>query len=131
MPASEAAGATVHRGGTYICKWWNGYSASLDLTHPEAVKYFQGRLTYLGDEYGVDGFKLDAGDARAPQAARLADAVSGLPPDQRDAMLLKLEGGLDLETIARVTGVGRETAKSRLRYATARLKQALSGERTE
>ena len=46
-------------------------------------------------------------------------------------MLLKLEGGLDLETIARVTGVGRETAKSRLRYATARLKQALSGERTE
>ena len=53
------------RGGTYICKWWNGYSASLDLTHPEAVKYFQGRLGYLVDEYGVDGFKLDAGDARA------------------------------------------------------------------
>jgi alpha-glucosidase (family GH31 glycosyl hydrolase) len=53
------------RGGSYICKWWNGYSASLDLTHPEAVKYFQGRLSYLVDEYGVDGFKLDAGDARA------------------------------------------------------------------
>ncbi len=53
------------RGGTYICKWWNGYSASLDLTNPEAVKYFQGRLSYLVDEYGVDGFKLDAGDARA------------------------------------------------------------------
>ena len=53
------------RGGTYISKWWNGYSASLDLTNEEAVKYFQGRLAYLVDEYGVDGFKLDAGDARA------------------------------------------------------------------
>jgi alpha-glucosidase (family GH31 glycosyl hydrolase) len=53
------------RGGTHITKWWNGYSASLDLTNPEAVKYFQGRLQYLVDEYGVDGFKLDAGDARS------------------------------------------------------------------
>ncbi len=53
------------RGGTYICKWWNGYSASLDLTNSEAVKYFQNRLAYLVEEYGVDGFKLDAGDARA------------------------------------------------------------------
>lgn len=51
------------RGGTYIRKWWNGYSASLDLTNPQAVEYFQGRLAYLVEEYGVDGFKLDAGDA--------------------------------------------------------------------
>jgi len=51
------------RGGTYIRKWWNGYSASLDLTNPQAVKYFQERLAYLIEEYGVDGFKLDAGDA--------------------------------------------------------------------
>jgi len=51
------------RGGTYIRTWWNGYSASLDLTNPQAVEYFQGRLAYLVDEYGVDGFKLDAGDA--------------------------------------------------------------------
>jgi alpha-glucosidase (family GH31 glycosyl hydrolase) len=53
------------RGGTYMCRWWNGYSASLDLTNPDAVKYFQGRLAYLCDTYGVDGFKLDAGDANA------------------------------------------------------------------
>jgi arylsulfatase A-like enzyme len=51
------------RGGTYMSQWWNGYSASLDLTNPEAVKYFQGRLAYLCETYGVDGFKLDAGDA--------------------------------------------------------------------
>jgi alpha-glucosidase (family GH31 glycosyl hydrolase) len=53
------------RGGTYIRQWWNGHSASLDLTNPEAVTYFQERLAYLVEEYGVDGFKLDAGDASA------------------------------------------------------------------
>lgn len=53
------------RGGTFIYKWWNGYSASLDLTNTEAVKYFQGVLTNLCETYGVDGFKLDAGDADA------------------------------------------------------------------
>ncbi len=51
------------RGGTYIRKWWNGHSASLDLTNPDAVAYFQGRLAYLVNQYGVDGFKFDAGDA--------------------------------------------------------------------
>ena len=45
----------------------------------------------------------------------LAQAVRSLPIDQRDAILLKLEGGLNLDDIARVTGVGRETIKSRLR----------------
>jgi hypothetical protein len=53
------------RGGTYMQRWWNGYSASLDLTNPRAVSYFQERLAYLVKEYGVDGFKLDAGDASA------------------------------------------------------------------
>jgi RNA polymerase sigma-70 factor (ECF subfamily) len=38
------------------------------------------------------------------------------------------EAGLSLEDIAAATGVGPETAKSRLRYATARLRLALQGE---
>jgi RNA polymerase sigma-70 factor (ECF subfamily) len=52
-------------------------------------------------------------------------AILALPPEQRDALLLKLEGGLSLAEIATMTDVGRETVKSRLRYATARLKQVL------
>lgn len=43
--------------------WWNGYSAVLDLSNPKAKKWFKGELQYLVDEYQVDGFKLDAGDA--------------------------------------------------------------------
>jgi RNA polymerase sigma-70 factor (ECF subfamily) len=61
----------------------------------------------------------------AAQAQRLRTALAGLPDEQRDAMVLKLDAGLDLATIAEVTGVGIETAKSRLRYATRSLKQAL------
>ena len=47
----------------YICRWWNGYSGLLDFTHPDAMQWFRDRLAYLQTEYGVDGFKLDAGDA--------------------------------------------------------------------
>ena len=50
------------KGETYISHWWNGYSAVLDLTNPEAVKWIEGQFDYLMKEYGVDGFKLDACD---------------------------------------------------------------------
>ena len=46
-----------------IIRWWNGASACLDLSNPKAQKWFEERLRYLMDEYGVDGFKFDAGDA--------------------------------------------------------------------
>ncbi len=42
--------------------WWNGESATLDLTHPLGIKWFARELTRLQKDYGVDGFKLDAGD---------------------------------------------------------------------
>ena len=56
---------------------------------------------------------------------RLAAAIAGLPPAQRDVLLLKMESALDLSAIARVCGINTETAKSRLRYAVNRLKKTL------
>ena len=47
-----------------IIPWWNGYSGLLDLTNPVAQKWFNDRLDNLVNEYGVDGFKLDAGDGQ-------------------------------------------------------------------
>ena len=52
-------------------------------------------------------------------------AVESLPPLQREAFLLHEEGELTLEEIAQVTECGRETAKSRLRYALSRLREWL------
>ncbi|MCA0755870.1 glycoside hydrolase family 31 protein [Paenibacillus sp. N4] len=49
-------------GMTAIRKWWNGYSAVLDCTNPEAVKWIHEQLDALQRDYGIDGFKLDAGD---------------------------------------------------------------------
>ncbi len=46
-----------------IIRWWNGASACLDLSNPKTQKWFQQRLDFLVDEFGVDGFKFDAGDA--------------------------------------------------------------------
>lgn len=43
--------------------WWNGASAVLDLSNPGAEKWFTSELQHLVDEYGVDGFKFDAGDS--------------------------------------------------------------------
>ena len=57
---------------------------------------------------------------------QLYDALSQLPDNQREAFLMQEEGGMTLEEIADVTGVGRETVKSRLRYATAKLRAAVN-----
>jgi RNA polymerase sigma-70 factor (ECF subfamily) len=48
-----------------------------------------------------------------------------LPGPQREAFLLASEGGLSVEEIGNATGTGFETAKSRLRYAYARLRSEL------
>lgn len=49
-------------GGSYIAKWWNGYSAVLDFSNPEACAWMKKQLDALR-ELGVDGFKFDAGDS--------------------------------------------------------------------
>jgi RNA polymerase sigma factor (sigma-70 family) len=59
------------------------------------------------------------------QAAALLSAVETLPLDQRTAFLLQAEGDLSVEDIAAATGTSFETAKSRLRYARAKLRQVL------
>jgi len=61
------------------------------------------------------------------QASRLLTLIERLPPAQREAFLLHEEGGLSLAEIGEVTGVGRETVKSRLRYALASLRQGMEG----
>jgi RNA polymerase sigma-70 factor (ECF subfamily) len=62
----------------------------------------------------------------AEQHSALLAALGALPQEQREAFLLHEETGLTIEEIARVTDVGLETAKSRLRYAIRKLKKSLA-----
>jgi len=64
-------------------------------------------------------------------AERLVAAVEALPLEQRGAFVMFAGAGLSLEEIAEASGVAVETAKSRLRYARAKLRQALAAERTD
>ncbi|MGY3264289.1 RNA polymerase sigma factor [Lysobacter sp. HA35] len=60
------------------------------------------------------------------QRRRLRMALDELPPEQREVVLLRLEQELTLEEIGEITGAGRETVKSRLRYAMDKLRTRLS-----
>ena len=57
------------------------------------------------------------------QRRRLQMALDGLPDEQREAFLLRVEGALGLAEIAQITGAGQETVKSRLRYAFAKVRE--------
>jgi alpha-glucosidase (family GH31 glycosyl hydrolase) len=45
-------------------RWWNGEASLVDLSNPEAFGWFVRELKALQENYGVDGFKLDGGDAQ-------------------------------------------------------------------
>ncbi len=62
---------------------------------------------------------------RKDLAQKILSALEELPAAQREAFLLAEESGLSLDEIAIATGVGKETAKSRLRYALERLRRTL------
>lgn len=57
--------------------------------------------------------------------ARFLHALEALPPAQREAFLLHEEAGLSVAEIAVAIGCNEEAAKSRLRYAMAKLKTAV------
>ena len=58
-------------------------------------------------------------------AARFLQVLEGLPLAQREAFLLHEEAGMSVAEIAAATGTNEEAAKSRLRYAVAKLKAAI------
>lgn len=62
---------------------------------------------------------------RALARRRLDAALRDLPDEQRDVFLLREEAGLSLDQIAAITDSNRETAKSRLRYAVNKLREAI------
>ena len=99
------------------------------IAHNYLVDHWRKRgLTLVameGDE--IVGSSPDpAEQAEARQAlSRFAAALDALPALQREAFLLYEESGLSVAEIAAATGSNEDAAKSRLRYAMAKLKAAV------
>jgi RNA polymerase sigma factor (sigma-70 family) len=67
-----------------------------------------------------------ANAARTEMLSSIEGALLNLTHEQREAFLLREEGGFTLQEISEITGVGRETVKSRLRYALGNLRKFLT-----
>lgn len=77
-------------------------------------------------------------DAPHPQAPPEPDAFEAddlwrladrLPAEQKDVLMLKIQGELTFREVAAVCGISPNTAASRYRYALERLRQMLENER--
>ena len=63
VAAKRREGRADPHGRGHFFNWWNQPRvAALDVTNPEAVAWFVGRLKALQAEVGVDGFKFDGGE---------------------------------------------------------------------
>ncbi|MFD7770424.1 glycoside hydrolase family 31 protein [Streptomyces sp. NPDC059787] len=100
-------------GTTKLQRWWNGYSAVLDLTQPDTVTWLKDRLDDLRRETGVDGFKLDGGDLWAYSD----DDVTHAPTTPVDHCRRWAEIGLDhpFNELRACWGLGGAPLAQRLR----------------
>jgi len=64
----------------------------------------------------------------ADETARVERALSVLPENQREVIILHLQGGLTFKAIAEALGVSINTVQSRYRYGLERLRDQLKGE---
>lgn len=80
------------------------------------------------DQVAHDGPQPGEAVSQVELGRRIQQAVEDLPDEQREVFLLKEDGGLTFEDIGEMLGCGKETAKSRMRYALKRLQNALGQE---
>ena len=97
------------------------------------IDYYRANGRNLEDATGDEAVDAPAARATQPehavetrqQANRVLALIEALPALQREAFLLHEEAGLTLDEIGEVTGAGRETVKSRLRYALGSLRKGM------
>jgi RNA polymerase sigma-70 factor, ECF subfamily len=100
------------------------------VAHHRLADHWRKRGLQLVELDGVDA-PAPAADEPAPRAEarqgleRLVAALAALPQAQREAFLMHEEAGMSVAEIAAATGSNEEAAKSRLRYALAKLRAAL------
>lgn len=87
----------------------------------------------------LDELALPPSGARRPdqwiiedeQFRRLCDAMARLPYEQREAVILHLQGSMKFRQIAQLQDVSVQTVQSRYRYGLTKLRSLLNGEVTK
>ncbi len=105
------------------------------VAHNRLIDYYRHQSSGLPMSYDGDLVVEDLPDTGARETEykldmkrhvkRLLSLIAALPEAQRETFLMREEGGLSLEEIADATDVNIETAKSRLRYAVAKLREGM------
>lgn len=109
------------------------------LAHNRLIDHYRAHAANVAASFDdADGPSLDSLEAARnddpavnaevrQQARHILQLIENLPAAQREAFLLQQESDMSVEEIAQATGVSRETAKSRLRYAIAKLREGVEG----
>ncbi len=137
LGSREDAEDTVHEVFLSVWKSRNRLDASQDMTAYlfTALRHAAGRNA-IRRARGPRLSEMAVHEAPArPEANpsndgdRLDEALSKLPPEQREVIAMKIDGALTFAEIARVLDISVNTAASRYRYALEKLRLSLKGRR--
>jgi RNA polymerase sigma-70 factor, ECF subfamily len=105
------------------------------LAHNQFIDHYRKQTVRIVEDQSVDADDVGQTAYNPEQQVqinqvmdKLAELVEALPNEQREVFLLREEAGMSLPEIAETIGINNEAAKSRLRYAIAKLRSGLSDE---
>lgn len=105
------------------------------LAHNQFIDHYRKQTVRIVEDQSVDADDVGQTVNNPEQQAqtnqafgKLVELVEALPNEQREVFLLREEAGMSLPEIAETLGINNEAAKSRLRYAIAKLRSGLSDE---
>jgi RNA polymerase sigma-70 factor (ECF subfamily) len=127
--------AHSYEGSARVKTWLYRIARNLSIDEMRRGKHRRHASLDASERDGQDNLHQRVADA-APAADRraasgqlkdrIAQAIAGLPQDQREVFLLRQVEQLSFKEIAEITTCSENTVKSRMRYALARLQSALS-----
>ena len=109
--------------GDHFKAWMFTVARNLSTDH---MRKFSPQQLSESDENHVTTFSTERVQEAIDCIELIKQSVSSLPLEQRDVFLLQHETGLSLQQIADLMAVGRETIKSRIRYAMDKLREMMA-----
>lgn len=117
-------GMKQFRGDGSVRAWLFGIARRLSGRHTELRSRRERRLRLVHDTGKVPDASELASERERAQRAR--SALAELKPSEREAVVLRYEGGLSFSEVAAAVGIDEQTARKRVSRALARMRSALA-----